>query len=147
MRLPVLHSSSDGDVECLQGGGDSIDGDGRGHIGPHKLMRRRAESAMWSRTLLKSSRKIASDAHLNTRASCSQQVSEILFYPSLLGVSWGVGGGEGGPTRQKGLMPLCVDIVAVTATSVARNTMDRNMQRSMIPNRGLVLTSPIKVYP
>lgn len=53
---------------------------------PLLLMRRRAVSAIWSRTLLKSSRKITSDAHLNTRASFINKLVR-LFIPHLLYVS------------------------------------------------------------
>lgn len=48
-------------------------------------------------------------------------------------------------TRQNGLMPLGDDIVAVTATSVAKKMIDMNIHRSSTPNRGLVLISATNV--
>jgi hypothetical protein len=59
-----------------------------------------------SRTDLKSSRKIVSDAHLNTSAN-----------------------------RQYGLIPLlAVTFAALTAMSVSRKTMDKIMHANMTPN-------------
>jgi hypothetical protein len=64
-----------------------------------------------SRTDLKSSKKIVSLAHLNTRANL-----------------------------QYGLMPLlAVSFAALTTTSVSKNAIDMNMHNSMTPNRLFIL--------
>jgi len=84
------------------------------------IERRRPESSpevnlratISSRTDLKSSRKMVSDAHLKTRAN-----------------------------RQYGLMPLlAVTFAALTATSVSRKTMESIMHASMTPNLLLIPT-------
>lgn len=83
--------------------------------GPELILR----ATMPSRIDLKSSRKMVSDAHLNTSAN-----------------------------RQYGLMPLlAVTRAALTATSVSRKTIDKNMQSNMIPKRVLILTSAMMLYP
>ena len=60
-------------------------------MGGRDMMRFKADSAIWSRTLLKSSRKKVSAAHLKTSASCAEKgqnmsekfAREILSYPPI----------------------------------------------------------------
>jgi hypothetical protein len=73
-----------------------------------------------SRTDLKSSRNIVSDAHLNTSAN-----------------------------RQYGFIPLfALSLAALMTTSVSKKTMDNAMQSNMIPKRLLICTSArsLKLY-
>jgi len=77
-------------------------------------------ATMSSRTCLKSSKKIVSDAHLKTSAN-----------------------------RQYGLIPLlAVTLAALTAMSVTRKTMDNSIQSNMTPNLLLIRTKDhtLKLY-